>query len=724
MKVLNPFTFILLLIFISGPLSFSQENWPREITNDKGVEATIYQPQIESFKKDILQARSAVMVKMNKDSEPVFGAVWVKARVMTDVDTRLISLDDVVVLDAKFPNQDSSKVGKFKTYLAKEIPNWKFDITIDQLLASLDSVKTSSNENYKNLPPDIIFVDYPAVLITIEGDPVLKNLENTQYKYVINTPFFIVNDPKNNINYLKGGLLWYQSNEILKNWKWTNKVPSDLVKYVKENSKEEEPDVNPDTIKVKPQIIVKTKPAELIETTGIPDFASIEGTSLLYIKNTDSNVLMDINSQMYFILISGRWFEAKSLDGPWSFVNPDNLPKDFAKIPDNSDMSTVLSNVPGTEQSRDAVLDTQIPQTAEVNRDATVEITYDGKPQFEPVENTDLEYAINTDKSVIKYNNDYYCCDNAVWYVASNPSGPWKVATSVPDEIYDIGPESPVYNVKYVYIYDYTPTVVYVGYYPGYTGCYVYNGTVIYGTGYYYTPWYGTYYYPRPVTYGFSAHYNPYTGWSFGFGTSFGSPYGWFSFSYHSYSYHGGYWGPAGYHAGYNRGYYYGSRQGFYYGYKAGQNSNYYNKPTPYNQNRNIYANNTSVNINTNNINRNNVSTMDQQRTGNNINTNNRQQTTSNPTIQNTQRNNAGTKNNVYTDKQGNVYKRENNQWQTRDGNNWSDVNNNNTSKSNFQRNQQDLNNQFNQRERSNQNFQNFERQNSQGNFNRGQRRR
>ena len=144
-------------------------------------------------------------------------------------------------------------------------------------------------------------------------------------------------------------------------------------------------------------------------------------------------------------------------------------------------------------------------------------------------------------------------------------------STSIPEEIYKMTPESPVYNTTYVYVYDSTPEVVYVGYYPGYTGCYVYGGTVIYGTGYYYPPYYGAYYYPRPVTYGFSVHDNPYMGWSFGFGMSFGGPYGWMSVGYDPYPYHGGYWGAGGYHGGYSHGYYDGRRDGFYAGYRYGQ---------------------------------------------------------------------------------------------------------------------------------------------------------
>jgi hypothetical protein len=113
--------------------------------------------------------------------------------------------------------------------------------------------------------------------------------------------------------------------------------------------------------------------------------------------------------------------------------------------------------------------------------------------------------------------------EEAVWYVADQPLGPWTVAASVPrEEIDSIPPESPVYNTKYVYIYDTTPSVVYVGYYPGYVNSYVYHGCVVYGTGWYYRPWWGHYYYPWPSTWGFHVRWNPWYGWSFGFSYSTG----------------------------------------------------------------------------------------------------------------------------------------------------------------------------------------------------------
>ena len=78
--------------------------------------------------------------------------------------------------------------------------------------------------------------------------------------------------------------------------------------------------------------------------------------------------------------------------------------------------------------------------------------------------------------TVLKTGGNYYLVEDAVWYISSSAAGPWRVSESRPEGVEAIPPESPVYNVKYVYIYETTPEVVYVGYTPGYMGSYVYPG--------------------------------------------------------------------------------------------------------------------------------------------------------------------------------------------------------------------------------------------------------
>ena len=109
------------------------------------------------------------------------------------------------------------------------------------------------------------------------------------------------------------------------------------------------------------------------------------------------------DDQNYYVPLTGRWFRAKSLDGPWEFVDGDELPKDFAKIPENNPKANVLATVPGTPAAQEAVIANSIPQTAEVNREeAKFESHYDGDPQFEPVPDTSLQYAVNSPTPIVR----------------------------------------------------------------------------------------------------------------------------------------------------------------------------------------------------------------------------------------------------------------------------------------------------------------------------------
>lgn len=671
MKTSTIFLFIFtILLTIQG---YSQENkttepvqWPK-IIKTSNTQITVYQPQLESLDNTKLEARAAVSVKTKKTETPVFGAIWFDCRISTDFDERTVTLENLRITGIKFPEAKDEQIAKLKKLIEEKTIGWNPVMSLDQLLADLSQLQNVSNksENLNNEAPEIIFSTKPAVLITIDGDPQWKDVPNASYQYVINTPFFIVQDTRTKTNYLKGGDFFYISKNVLSGWQYLQSPPSEVVKMAQEAMPEADNAENEKTDEgEKPspaQIIVRTKPAELLQSSGEPDWASVNGASLLYMKNTDSDILMDINTQQYYILISGRWYKSKDIKtNDWTFISPDKVPEDFSNIPKDSEIASLRANVAGTQEAKDAVLENTIPQTAEVDRKtATVEVTYDGNPKFEKIPGTSISYAVNTDKSVLLINNKYYCVDNAIWFESVSATGPWSVCVDVPDEVQDIPPESPVYNVKYVYIYDYSPTVVYVGYTPGYVHSYIYHGCVVYGTGWYYRPWYGMYYYPRPVTYGFNVRWNPYTGWGFSFGMSFGGPAGWFAFGWHSPHY--GWWGPGGYRYGYSHGYHRGYRNGYYRGYKAGQhnaarNNLYRNQITgvrktggkPYNPKTGRPANNTRP------------STRPSTR----------------PVSKDTRDAAArpSNRNNIYTDREGNVYKRDGDSWQKHNKDGWKDV--------------------------------------------------
>lgn len=687
MKNSSQRTFILLLISAVFHLSANAKNgdWPKVIQNEKG-KIVIYQPTPEELNGDHLKGRAAFSVTAKDSKTPVFGALWSVARISTDREKRIVYLLDAKITDIRFPEQtDTTKIEALKKMIEDEVPKWALEISLDELLTSIEQNNPSQAADIKTDAPEIIYKDHYSILIVLDGEPKTSKLENTEYNRVVNTPYFMLQDPKNQVYYLYGDKVWFSAKDLSGKWTLDQKAPKDLKKiqdWIEEERKKNNTGMDTSTSKSAslgtPEIIVLTKPSELIQTTGEPQFAAIDGTQLLYVKNSENDIFKSISDQQYYILLSGRWYKSTTISGSWNYVASDKLPEDFARIPEGSDKDAVLASVAGTSAAREAVLDAQIPQTAAVDRkEAKCEVKYDGDPQFKEIEGTRLYYAINTSSSVIKDGGTYYVCQNGVWFTGSSPNGPWAVATSVPDDVQKIPASNPVHNTKYVYIYESTPEVVYVGYTPGYTGCYIYGPTVVYGTGWYYPGWYGAYYYPRPVTYGFGVHYNPWTGW----GMSFSMSFGWGGY----YGGYGGWWGPC-----YRPPYYYRPPYGGYYGPHGGHYGNTnININNNYNINRpqNIYNNNSGVRpsqpIAGGSGNRPGGGTAGSgTRPGGGASTlpaNPNQKVPGGGTRPSTgdykvPQGSKDMKNNVYTDKNGNVYRNNGSNWQQNNGKDWKNV--------------------------------------------------
>ena len=655
-----------LMMLISSEALLAQPEWPMTLKAKNGGELTIYQPQPISYKNNVIEARAAISVMEKPGADLIFGAIWVAATTSTDRESRMLKLESVSVKRIKLPDlTDSVKVSKMAAFIESEVKNHELTISLDQLLATIEENNPKQAGDLKNTPPKIYYKKQNSLLVLTDGTPKLEKDDNIKMERVMNSPFLIVKYPGDNKFYLNGGNFWYEANEITGSWTHAKKLPKeiqDIDKMIKEKQKKEGTAAADTSAKGKTPatIVLSTEPAELIQTTGEPVMKPIAQTGLLYVDNTDDNIFLEIESQKYFVLLAGRWYQSASLDGPWEYVASDKLPADFAKIPEGTDKDEVLSSVPGTDAANEAVMDAQIPQTAKVDRaTATCTVKYDGEPVFEKIEGTSLSVAKNTSSTVLQSGSKYFCVENGIWFQAAKATGPWTVSDERPSDVDKIPASSPAYNVQYVYVYESTPQYVYVGYTPGYMGCYVYGPTVVYGTGYYYSPWYGPYYYPRPVTYGFSMHYNPYFGWSMGFGYSTGC----MTFSMH-FGGHGGYWGPHGHYPPYHHPYH-----GGYYGHRS-----VHHTTVNINHNTNIYNNHRGVT--TNNINR-----------GNRPSTHPARGQTSRPSTQPArgesgrpstqpaggQTGRPAQSNNVFTDRDGNVYQkgkdgnvqqRNNNQWQ------------------------------------------------------------
>lgn len=520
-------------MFLAAPLAMGQApdvRWPREVKAADGTVITVYQPQIESWASGSLSARAAVSVTKPGDKDPRFGVIELTARADIDKASDTAMLSNVRIAKGSFPGTSQQEADAHLATLRAALPHRTWPVSAQALQANL-AIAQSRQKGLavKNDPPQILFRTTPTYLILVDGEPVLRPAKGApELMRVINSTALMLQDQASSMFYVRALAVWWTAKSVTGDWTPADPLPASLEKVRQASTNEYDPHEGRDAEGksrfdpgARPQIVVATQPTELLQSKGEPQFSPIPGTQLLYLSNSPNDVLMELGSQTYYVVISGRWFAAKALAGPWSFVQGKNLPADIAKIPPDHPAGDVLASVPGTPQANEAAIANAIPQTARVQRDLVpTPVKYDGEPQWKEIEGTKLGYAVNTGSPVIRVDaKTYYMVQNGVWFVAGGPAGVWTVATTVPAVIYTIPPSSPLHYVTYVRVYSSTSTTVLVGYTPGYYGTVMSSdGVVVYGTGYAYPPYVGSVWYPYPPSYGYGFYFGVGFFWGFGWG--------------------------------------------------------------------------------------------------------------------------------------------------------------------------------------------------------------
>jgi hypothetical protein len=640
--ILNSLSISLILsIFSVSSNADDTAQWPQSIDGQGGT-VTVYQPQPEALSGKTITGRAAMSIKLTNQKDPIWGVFWFSADIETDRSDDSATISKLEVKEVRWPDSKDAGEERFSAFVEKELEDSVFITTISQLNATLAASDKAqkSLEDLKHDAPDIIFSNELAVLLSYDGKPKFQAIEQTKYLRAVNTPLAVASNQTETEFYLSSGTGWYTADDAMGPWKTTKDVPSDLVTLVKQKDSK-----NTKT----PIIITTTEATELISTDGSAKWVSLVGGKIMYVENTETPWLRELASGYMYVLLSGRWFESKTQDGPWEFVRPDKLPKSFSEIPAESELGGLRTSIAGTDEANEAVMDTQIPQTAAVKRSGTtIIVDYDGEPKFEPIKGTEVSSAVNTASQVLMVDQKYYAVEDAIWYAASNAKGPWVVAEEIPaNEIATIPSSSPAYNTSFVNIYGSTKEVVYVGYTPGYYWSYPYYGVPVYGTGWHYPAYYSPYYYyPYPRTWGMHVGYSYGGGWHYG--VSWGSPFFRVGVS----------WG------GYSHGYYGG-----------------------YHNHNNIVINNTgNINIGNNvNVNKSRVNGIKSDR-ANNIYKDSRVKdkisTSKNLKDADFKSSSAaGKANNVLADRNGNVVRKDNDKWQSMDNGRWQDIRNSDISR-------------------------------------------
>ena len=544
------------------------EAWPRVLEGTDYL-VKLYPPQVDTWDGSEIKAQSAIEIGETGKEGSSYGVVTFIARTRVDKDARLVVFDEYLGVGAKVPAQPELEA-KVLGFLQKQLNDAVRVVSLDRVETALAANQAGAGAEEEvavnNDPPQIVLAERPTLLVSVDGKPAWRKVQGTSFERLINTRPLLLRDNSDTL-YLHLFDGWLEAQTIQGPWQVAGSTPPGLEEAAALAQREQPADLLdggvPDQQEVDesgqpidkptlatgpvPDIVVATEPTELLVTDGAPKWTAIPQTGLEFAENTSGNLFRLAEGSPYFVLLSGRWFEGPSLDGPWSFVPQDELADDFRQIPDDSPKENVKASIAGTAQAQEAVIANSVPQTSEIDRhEAEFKPAIDGEPKWKAIESTSLSFVENSPTPILRVASDqYYAVNNGVWFVAPAVTGPWIAAVKVPDVIYTIPASNPLHYVTYVRVYDSDEDTVVVGYTPGYYGTAVSGDVVVYGTGYSYDPWIGSYWYGYPSTWGYASSitYTPWGGWAFSFGI--GWAWGYWGSWYAPYypPYWGAYWG-------------------------------------------------------------------------------------------------------------------------------------------------------------------------------------
>lgn len=540
-----------IIIFYCGETGAASENIRADESEEVGLPDY---PRIERFEQGsvkvdfptieawpdfrYLQAWLPVEVILNDDGKPWVGSVHLRVATEIDFEQRTVRISDSTVLETRFfdktpPQALTDLVSRTVTGGVRIVP---LDVLL-RLLPDAFEVPAQPGEpprlNFE--PPVIVVSETPLKLMSIDLEPVRAPVEGTELEYVINTNWNIFYSASEGVWYVLNDGAWQKNNYLADGgWVTTDQLPADFRILASGGGWQEVQQALPAQMPANPPtpFMVSLQATELVLLDGMRRLRSIDKTDIRYVSNTQSDLFN--YGDVWYLLISGRWFSNAELDGQWQHVN--ELPEAFSQIPSDHDKAHVLYSVPGTRQAKLALLEASLPRRTSLATGsvAATEVSWVGEPRFEAIDTTSLQRGLNTPFQVIQHNNFYYLCYEGAWYFSALPTGPWQVAAQIPAEIYRIPATDPAYNVTFVRLDDnqgQNDETVNYSYTSGYTGSFSTRVSVVYGTGWHYPsnvfwgPRHMPAYWHHMPTYGYNTGWDPIGGYYHGRGGFYG-PWG------------------------------------------------------------------------------------------------------------------------------------------------------------------------------------------------------
>jgi hypothetical protein len=330
----------------TGSNQSSDSSWPRE-KYQNGTRLIVYQPQVDDWKNfQDLSWRMAISLTP-KNGKTVIGVVEMKGNTSIDNVSKLVLISNPQVTGTYFPSLDQATKEKMDQLFKSFVPS-TLEVSLYHLIASTPKKEAPAGVQLNDEPPKI-FVGYrPSILLSVNGEPVLSQVPNTNLKFVVNTQWPLFLDEGNSTYYLAVGQQWLTANKLECQWSATKKLPPDfskipqdkqwsaLKKFIPPSAKSgavtqdifysDKPAAVPGPEEAKDAVLLAQVPTTMtvnakeaaskikVDYAGDPKFEPINGTSMEYATNTQDKVIKV--GDVYYLCLQGVWFMSPNPTGP------------------------------------------------------------------------------------------------------------------------------------------------------------------------------------------------------------------------------------------------------------------------------------------------------------------------------------------------------------------------------------------------------------------------
>jgi hypothetical protein len=186
MRIIATSVFLLLLTMAPASAAAEDPHWPHEISK-QGGKLVVYQPQLDDWENfQQLDARMAFTVTPT-GGKPHIGVATVRWHTAVNMDDHTVFLDHPQVASLSFPSLDPATTTQMdqlvRTFLS---PTATMTISLDRLVASAKKTKDPFLAAVKKDPPTIFVSMRPAILLLVNGTPVLAPIPDSNLQFVVN----------------------------------------------------------------------------------------------------------------------------------------------------------------------------------------------------------------------------------------------------------------------------------------------------------------------------------------------------------------------------------------------------------------------------------------------------------------------------------------------------------------------------------------------------------